>query len=448
MRKKFTKKVKARLPWLEHVSESPAIGEIIPISHENLKLRAGKNLCLLCRGSKLLCGRPTCPILMKAKVFSEKLNLLESERIEGSSPPAVFVGRIGYPYVRAGPLIPQELGDTSLYDRPEAWFGMSLESILEFRLGLVRGTFPVDVRRPEKAGRLMEGTLEMALSEISVDSETKFKKKPKKIFLLDDEIQPMGPLAPLEDMKIYSIRSDPRMEKAFGDTDLKAQTAVVELYRNGVEVSRIQRAFSVGAFGLKTQRRLVPTRWSITAVDDILGVWLRERYVKDKPFLDEYRVYLLEAYGNKWALIMIPGPWRYESIEAWYPGTTWNPDGESIAFIADYEEHWGRKGYASMGGCYYAARLAVLEKLNEEGRQATVLVLREIHRDSLLPLGVWLVRESVRAALKRRPEKFQDLKDALRLVSSFLNIPLKYWRGISVTLRDISRRQHLEPYLS
>ncbi len=448
MRKKFTKRVKARLPWLEHLSESRAIEEILPISHQNLILKAGKNLCLLCRGSKLLCRKPACPILMKVKVFSKKLNLLESERIEGSSPPAVFVGRIGYPYVRAGPLIPQELGDTSLYDRPEAWFGMSVESILEFRLGLVRGTFPVDVRRPAKAGRLMESTLEMTLSEISVDSETKFKKKPTKTFLLDDEIQPMGPLAPLEDVRIYSMRTDQRMEKVFEDTGLKAQAAVIELYRNGIEVSRIQRAFSVGAFGLKTQRRLVPTRWSITAVDDMLGVWLRESFVKDKPFLDEYRVYLLEAYGNKWAIIMIPGPWRYESIEAWYPGTTWNPEGMSIAFVEDYEEHWGRKGYASMGGCYYAARLAVLEKLNDEGRQATVLVLREIHNDSLLPLGVWLVRESVRAALKRKPMKSQDLKEILQRVSSFLNIPMKHWKEISITLRDISRRQSLDAYLS
>jgi len=448
MRKKFTKKVKARLPWLEHISESPAIGEILPISHENLRIKASKNLCLHCRGSKLLCKKPSCPVLLKVKVFSKRVNLLESEQIEGSSPPAVFVGRIGYPYVRAGPLIPPELGDTSLYDRPEAWFGMGLEKILEFRLGLVRGTFPVNVRRAENAGRLMEITLEMALSEISVDSNTKFKKKPRKIFLLDDEVQPMGPLAPLEDLKIYSIRSDPRLEKAFEDTDLKAQLAVVKLYKEGVEVSRIQRAFSVGAFGIKTQRRLVPTRWSITAVDDMIGVWLREMYVKEMSFLDEYRAYLLEAYGNRWAIIMFPGPWRYESIEAWYPGTTWNPDGMSIAFIADYEEHWGRKGYASMGGCYYAARLAVLERLNQEARQATVLVLREIHKDSLLPLGVWLVRESVRAALKRRPAKSQDLNEILKLVDSFLNIPLNQWEGISVILRDISKRQRLEPYLS
>lgn len=448
MRKKFTKRVKARLPWLEHISDSPAIGEILPISHENLKLRAGKNICLICRGSKLLCKKPVCPILMKARIFSKKINLLESEYLEGSSPPAVFVGRIGYPYVRAGPLIPQKLGDTSLYDRPEAWFGMSVESILEFRLGLVRGTFPVDVRNPFKAGRLMENTLEIALSEISVDSETKFRKKPTKIFLIDDEIQPMGPLAPLKDMKIYSARSDPRMERAFEDDDLKAQEAIVELYKNGVEVSKIQRAFSIGAFGLKKQRRLVPTRWSITAIDDMLGVWLREKYVKENPFIDDYRVYLLEAYGNKWAIIMIPGPWRYESIEAWYPGTTWNPNGASIAFVGDYEEHWGRKGYASMGGCYYAARLAVLEKLNEEGKQATVLVLREIHRDSLLPLGVWLVRESVRAALKRKPMRSQDLREVLSVVGSFLRIPMKHWEEISVTLRDISRRQSLEPYLS
>lgn len=448
MRKKLTKKVKLRLPWLEHLSDHLAIEEIVPISHENLRLATRNNLCPLCRGSRLLCGKTACPILIRAKIFSKKLNLLESNRIEGSSPPAVFVGRIGYPYVKAGPLVPQELGDTSLYDRSEAWFGMSIESILEFRLGLVRGTFPVNVKKPEKVGSLMEKTLEIALSEIPVDSETKFKKRPSKVFLLDDEVQPMGPSAPLRDLKIYSMKTDPRMEKAYEDTDLKAQDAVVDLYKGGVEVSRIQRAFSVGAFGLRIQRRLVPTRWSITAVDDIIGAWLRDNFVKEKSFINEHRAYLLEAYGNKWAIIMIPGPWRYESIEAWYPGTTWNPNGESIAVVEDYEEHWGRRGYASMGGCYYAARLAVLEKLKEEGSQATVLVLREIHKDSLLPLGVWMVRESVRAALRGRPIKAGDLNEILEVIGSFLRIPTEKWREISRILRDVSRRSSLETYLA
>ncbi|HDD69388.1 MAG TPA: hypothetical protein ENG61_03420, partial [Candidatus Korarchaeota archaeon] len=74
--------------------------------------------------------------------------------------------------------------------------------------------------------------------------------------------------------------------------------------------------------------------------------------------------------------------------------------------------------------------------------------LREIHKDSLLPLGVWLVRESVRAALKRKPMRSQDLREILMAVSSFLRIPMKHWEEISITLRDISRRQSLELYLA
>src|SRR2546426_7645270 len=46
------------------------------------------------------------------------------------------------------------------------------------------------------------------------------------------------------------------------------------------------RAFSVGAFGIETNRRFVPTRWSITAVDDTIGKQLRDR-VHAFPLINE-----------------------------------------------------------------------------------------------------------------------------------------------------------------
>jgi len=52
---------------------------------------------------------------------------------------------------------------------------------------------------------------------------------------------------------------------------LRAADAIMELYRRGVETSSVQRVLSVGMLGLKKNRKLVPTRWSISATDDVIS---------------------------------------------------------------------------------------------------------------------------------------------------------------------------------
>ena len=441
----FTKRVKARLPWLEHVAEEPSLVEILPSDLESISVRTRKgSLCLICRGARLLCGKSRCPLLIRASRLQKTVKMVGGEELDGTSPPGVFVGRFGYPKVRVGPLIPPEKGDTSLMDRPESWLGLPVDQIVSFRVSLIRASFKADVRKPWSAGRLYEETLEAAMASRPVDAEARLSSPPKASLLLDAEVQPMGPLAPVKDIRADSVPWDPRLEKAYYDKDLRAAEAVLELYGKGVDVSKIQRAFSVGAFGLSRYRRMVPTRWSITAVDDILSARLREE-VKSYDSISEYRVYKLETYGNRWVVLMMPGVWTYESVEAWYPGTTWNPSGD-VAFVGDSEGPLGRTEYASMGGCYYAARLAVAEALAREKRQARVIVWREIHRDQLMPLGVWLVRESVRAALKSSPERFSTLEEALREAGSFLKLPLKFWLKVSDTLFSY-RQETLAPYL-
>ncbi|MCG7851531.1 MAG: hypothetical protein MIO92_03315, partial [Methanosarcinaceae archaeon] len=65
-----------------------------------------QNLCIKCKG-KGLCGRPLCPILEKFKSFESISSIISSGgSVFGASPPAVFVGRYGYPQVSAGPMIP------------------------------------------------------------------------------------------------------------------------------------------------------------------------------------------------------------------------------------------------------------------------------------------------------------------------------------------------------
>ena len=405
------------------------------------------SLCVVCKGSRFLCGKTRCPIMLKVNYFLKSVPLLSSEDVSGFSPPSVFIGRIGYPHVYAGPLVPPVDEDTSIFDMPEQWFGRTMDEIVGFRSLLVRGKYRVHVQKFEDAGRIIEQTRELALAENCVDMELNLTKKPRGSIFMDDEVQPFGPSAPMRDLHLGNAKFDNRVEKAYRDTDLKAVEAVKELYGRGVLVTKIQRAFSVGAFGLEKNRKLVPTRWSITAVDDIIGKDLLKE-VKTFPEINEYRVYESVYLDNVFEILMIPAQWSYESMEAWFPGTTWNPNGTSTAIFSDWEGNSGRTTYAAIGGCYYSARLAVCELLLKERRQATVVVLREARPGYIMPVGVWQVRENVRNAMRQTPFKFNKLDESLKFIGERFEIPLKRWINQSELIKQALFQRRISDFFA
>ena len=393
-------------------------------------------LCIQCRGAKLLCGKARCPILVRHDVMMRTAPMIDRLDLDGASPPGVFVGRFGYPKVFVGPLVPPVHGDTEILDTPEAWLGRTMEDIVGFRAQLVRGMTRVHVLDVETGGRLVDLTRELALSTAATDVEVSFSKKPQGRLVLDDNVQPFGPSAPLRRFEASTIRVDRKLDRAYSDGDLRARDAVLELYDGGVAVSKIQRAFSVGAFGETRNRKFVPTRWSITAVDDTIGKDLRGA-VKAFPLVNEIRVFESIGFDDRFLVVQMPRPWRYELIEAWYPNTLWNPLGREVVMFGDHEGIDGRSTYASIGGCYYAARLAVGEALLRERRQAATAILRETHPGYIMPVGVWNVREHVRDALRRPPRSFATMADALGYLGTRLDIPMERYVRMSEVLKHV-----------
>lgn len=429
-------------PWLDRTEHLNVIYEL---SLENKSTNREDARCVLCKGSRMLCGKTRCPILVRYYVRMKTQPLIDSTTLEGSTPPSVFVGRIGYPYVYVGPMIPPLHGDTAFLDTPERWLGRSIDEIVEFRSQLVRGMYRVKIQNVETSGKIIDQTRELALASLSADVDAEFSKKPFGRITLDDEIQPFGPSAPLKKLDVGNLKLDWRIDRAYSDTDLKAAEAVLELYNNGILVSKIQRAFSVGAFGLEKNRRFVPTRWSITAVDSIISKDL-SYIVRTNPLINEYRVYESVQLDNRWEVLMLPTSWQYELVEAWYPQTVWNPYGRGIVMFSDSEGFEGRTTYAKIGGCYYAARLASCELLARERRQAGVVILREAHPGYIMPVGVWNVRENVRNALNNPPKKFETLNEALRYVSQKLAIPIRRWIRNSTILQNELYQKRIDDY--
>jgi len=408
---------------------------------------SASTMCMQCRGARMLCGKAYCPVLSKAELLLKHIPRISREEIDGSTPPGVFVGRVGYPRVYLGPLIPPEKGDTRLLDTPELWLGKSIQEIIDYRFSLIRAKSPIEVHDAQDPGRFLLDLHDLALSNASVDVSAKFKKKPRMAVTLSEETQPFGPSAMIQNLEIVASTGERRLEAVYYDDDLLAANGMVELYRGGVEVSRIQRTLSLGMLGVNEQRKIVPTRWSITAVDDTLSKHLL-RNIRRYPPVDKYRVYKYEYLDNWYSAILSPRNWAFEWIEAWFPGTAWNETGSVPAMMGDHEPFEGRTTYASVGGCYYSTRLAVAEALERMGRQASALVLREIRPGYVLPVGVWNVRESVRATFRTQPASFDNFQNALQFACKEFVIKPEAWLQSSHLIREEYFQVRLNKYFA
>ena len=347
---------------------------------------------------------------------------LASKTLAGATPPSVFIGRYGYPKVKVGPMVPPLHGDTTIFDKPEMWFGKSLEDIVNSRLSLVRGVSDVNVHVP--SGRYIESLQELAMAAKSAESEVLFEKRP----IVDIEREkdlgesaPFGPVAPLKSFRTASLSIDKRLEKVYYDNDLHAAEAVVDLYKEEVEVSRIHRVLSVGMLGLQKNRKLVPTRWSISATDDIISVSLIKSLVSNAQ-IDFFEVYKYSHLGNYYSVILIPdNVWSFEMKEIWFDNNG------NLGMGLDFEDARGLDHYPFIAGAYFAARLGIAEHLSKRRRKAAALILREIHSDYVMPVGVWQVREGIREALKTEKRQFESFEKAVSFACMNLSASKVEW---------------------
>lgn len=299
---------------------------------------------------------------------------------------SVFIGSHNYPEVNSGVLSPSHPGNPEMMDNPKEWYsqGLNIEKIASLRTSLINS---------RSQNETMEQK-EIAMARKPVNVEIELDKKPSNNGIAG-RVKPVSSSADMKDLVLGENPSvNRKIEKAYYDTDLKAEKAVTELSED-IDVYKLQNAFSAGLFGEEKNREIVPTRWSITAVDDQASKDKRQG-VKQFQELGETRYFRSSYLGNDFHIFMIPGRWEYELMEIKRPNSTWNASKRT--FIAqNYEPFNGRTSYADeCAGAYYAARLGVLEYLNSIQRQAKVLILRNVRPEYWAPLGVWIIRETVR----------------------------------------------------
>jgi len=374
---------------------------------------------------------------------------IKSPELFGSTPPSVFTGRFGYPKVNVGILLPSESGDTSIYDLPSMWFRtrMNVEKILSYRASLVNSRRKLLVGSASDPDRFLEVVQEVAMSSTPVDTEVKLVKIPRISVTFPFNAKPFGPSGTVKNARLTeNPRIKRRVEYVCSDIDLKASKAVVSLYEHGIDVYHISRMLSVGLLGLKVQRRLVPTRWSITASDSIVAENLLQKIKHYKKIYD-YLLFESNYLGNYFEVLLLPTEWMFEQVEIGVPGGLWTKKSRNPIIISDHEFYWGRKGYANeVAGAYYSAKLAVCEYLNRVSRQAGVLVVREIRPEYFSEVGVWKVRECVRDAMSKKPMKFDTLSDAVRRMDQVLVVKSNVWLKRSKIIHRLMHQRRLDEY--
>jgi hypothetical protein len=355
---------------------------------------------------------------------------VSGDSLVGSVSPSIFVGRSSYPNVSTGILSPvgheEEAGR---FETSGQWYdeGVGIADVFERRTSLLNSNRTgVDVDVHDAWDGFTGVQREIAIADRPVSVEVGLDGRPDIDYDVsrDDVATPVGPRATAQSADLTENPHVPRpIEKTLEDDDWQAQGAINYLYRRGFDVYDINTILSAGALGRAENRKLVPTRWSITAVDDTVGQYLRGT-IRDNPSVNSVQVWHNEYLGNGFWVILAPGDWEYELVEMKAPGSIWNPDPNAGTYLASAHEGFeGRTGYVEeTAGAYYAARLGALEHLSDIGRQAKVLVLRHVSDDYWGPVGVWQVREAVRHAFDGEYGTAESFAGAVRNVAQHLPI--------------------------
>jgi len=387
--------------------------------------------------------------------------LSKATSVFGPSPPSVFVGSFNYPNLSAGPLIPPsvdlpelEFGEASdilrekviknpgFLEDSRLWHDLKMQDVVTMRTALVRAnsTFKPSDAKTDKP--LLMKAQELALSAKPVDTEAWFKKPIVTDLKFDSVMMPMGPSGQIKD---FNITENPKVPNAVDrivyDTDALAKDAIEELYQNHVSNEQMTRLMSIGLLG--RDRKLVPTRWSITAIDDMSGKETIKR-VKEYPHLRDITLLTGEIFGNHFEILLLPGSFSYELLEIWLPHSVWN--GEKTYIGQDHEDFYGKKEYSNLAGGYYAGRLPILEYLDTIKKQAFIFAIREIRPSYWAPLGVWVVREAARAAIAGSKQTFETREEALSAMASRIQTPRAEWEAETRLLHSQAVQTRLDSF--
>ncbi len=381
----------------------------------------------------------TFDIIQLKVAYQKKYNETAKQDYSGQAP-NVFVGKYGYPHINVGILNTEQY---TQHDEPLLWSrnNTQIPEIIGLRTQLVNSYFKTSIHSFDD--KMIQMAQEISQAIKPVDVEINLEQKPQFKLTMNQETPPHGPNIKLKKAELTENPLIPHaIDKIVSDTDLKASSGLQQLWNKGYDEHTLTKLLTVGNLGLKKNRKLVPTRWGITAVHSTLGNIL-VKSIKEFEHYD-YAVYFGGYLGNYYLLLFFPEQWQYELFETIIV--------ESMPFSTNYEPYEGRKEYAhETAGGFYTVRMGCLEKLKELRKQASVLALRFINpAEYVAPLGVWVTLEATRKALASQPILFSSKELLLHYAQIFVKkkfgLDTSAIMRASIILKDLKEQKKLQDF--
>lgn len=340
-------------------------------------------------------------LLKKAKFdFYKYLNEYKKEFRPSKSHQGIasglIVGEKGYPNLNLIPLNNED--KKSSFFNEKNLVKKEYNEILKLKVKNIAGIKNLQIK--ERDDKILNQVRDVLASKKVVDYESFYEKEIRiNDFHMDKLIGLGGNKNKLEKISSGNIPIHRDFEKVLNE-DIKTKNKVIDLYKKGFNESQIINLLTLGSFGLNFNKKLVPSRWGITAYDTIISNYLFDEITKNN-IINKNLYFKSEDKGNTFHIFLFPKKHTFENIEV-------IKTKYGVKVINDYYAN-NKSIQPKTAGGFFATRLSCLEFLNRIKKQASVIVIREIDNYEI-PLGVIFVRETVREAFKKI-YTFKDLNE-------------------------------------
>ncbi len=342
----------------------------------------------------------------------------------GSAP---IVGEKNYPFL-ATHNISNEDKKTSFFETGKL-VKKSYNEILPLKAKSILGSTQKNYIKKPKA-RIVEELRDIYKSKTAIEMQSSFEKELSFNKILSSKVAGvMGSQNELTKLEAQeNTKTSWKIEK-FTQNDIKAREAIISLYEKGVSEHQIINLLALGSFGIEINRKLVPTKWAISAYDQTIDNYLYKK-IQNYSAINQYEIYQDTDKGNDFIIILLPDTYSAEIVETWDLNATEvlsdkdrqeTINHNNIIIEQDYVGHNNKLGYPEpqCAGGYWATKSPINRFLDKRKKQASYISIRFIDNYEI-PLGVVFVRECARKALENcifKSSSQREVEDFLKQYS-------------------------------
>lgn len=256
--------------------------------------------------------------------------------------------------------------------------------------------------------RINNEIIDIYKSKKAIEFNSTFEKELKFDKVLSNKVSGiMGSKNELESLNATENTSTNKQIEKYESNDAKAKEAVIKLYEHGENEQQIIHLLALGIFGVSINKKLVPSKWAITAYDTMIQNHLHKKILKYNP-INQYEVYYYQNKSDTHVNILLPDHYMGTHTEDWANSYSDEWNGFNVDWFNNANKLSTPK--ALNAGGYYATKIALNEHLNSRKKQAAAIMIRRI-RDYDVPLGVVFVRECVRESFKNQVFKTSSFSE-------------------------------------